>query len=206
MTIDGSSDKGRSPRLYVTGCAKTGTTLVRRLLNAFELAVYNHDEIAVDDFVASRYDAGKRARDTVFSKALPDDEIAQQLATLAEAHVSIVNVIRDRTATLASDGGYVAPERYDSCMAQADRYADHIAFTIHFEQLLADPDAVQLELGNQLGLRRIHRWSDYPRFVDVTQEGAHTRGGIYQLRPIGGPKRPTWRQRIGSLVTMQRWR
>ena len=37
-------------KIYITGCAKTGTTLLRRLFNAFDLKVYNKDEIKLINF------------------------------------------------------------------------------------------------------------------------------------------------------------
>ena len=33
-----------------------------------------------------------------------------------------------------------------------------------------------------------HKWSEYPKFVDITQEKPQTQGGIYKLRPIGAKK------------------
>ena len=106
-------------RIYITGCAKTGTTLVRRLFNAFNLNVCNYNEMAVPAFISSDYDVAKRTRDSVFSNVLPDAEIRRQLGALDDAGVSIVNVVRGRAATLASDNHYVDQARYDSCMKQA---------------------------------------------------------------------------------------
>ena len=42
-------------KIFITGCAKTGTTLVRRLFNAFSLNVYNHKEISLSDFIKSDF-------------------------------------------------------------------------------------------------------------------------------------------------------
>ena len=175
-------------RIYITGCAKTGTTLVRRLFNAFNLNVCNYNEMAVPAFISSDYDVAKRTSDSVFSNVLPDAEIRRQLGALDDAGVSIVNVVRGRAATLASDNHYVDQARYDSCMKQAREYADHVSFTIAFEDILSDADAVQCALADRHGLERKHRWSEYPDFVEIAQESPHTHTGLYQLRPIGANK------------------
>ena len=57
-------------KIYITGCAKTGTTLVRRLFNAFEgLKVCNHKELKPSDFANSSYNVGKRL-DSLFADKL----------------------------------------------------------------------------------------------------------------------------------------
>ncbi len=45
-------------RIYITGCAKTGTTLLRRLMNAFEGLSVAVDEMSLKRFLESEYDVG----------------------------------------------------------------------------------------------------------------------------------------------------
>ena len=58
-----------------------------------------------------------------------------------------------------------------------------IAYTVRYEDLLQRPDEVQEALAAALGLVIVHRWSDYPKFIDVSQE--RDMGDNYSLRPIG---------------------
>jgi len=58
-------------KFYITGCAKTGTTLLRRLFNAFDLNVYNKTEIHLSQFISeSKYDVGKRTEGSIFSDVI----------------------------------------------------------------------------------------------------------------------------------------
>lgn len=177
-------------RIYITGCAKTGTTMVRRLFNAFDISVYNFDEITPKDFVKSSYGVGKRTANAVFSHDMPPEQCERQLRMLHDANIWILNVWRDRDPTLASDGGKVTPRRYDACMEQRKSYASAIAHEIKYEDLIADPDGEQQKVIEVFDLDAVFKWSDYPNFVDLEQESSHTHEGIYRPRPIGAPADP----------------
>ena len=172
-------------KIYITGCAKTGTTLLRRLMNAFGMNVYNYDEMNFLKFINSEYEVAKRTWNAPFSNVMSDTDLQSCLTTLKAHDVKIINCVRNRSDVLKSDNGWVKPKRYDSCMKQSEDYSDSIDFTVVYEELLADPDHIQHLLAVKLGLRIIHKWSDYPNFVDITQEKGHTHNGNYSLRPIG---------------------
>jgi hypothetical protein len=173
-------------KIYITGCAKSGTTLVRRLFNAFEgLNVYNYGEITPKDFYTSEYDVGKRFQ-SLFSGELPNPLITQQLEMFQE--IIIIDVLRNKEDVLKSDNGYVSENRYNTCLKQREQYGYLIDYTIIYENLLSDPDQIQKEISELLGLKTEHKWSDYPKFIDITQENQITHKGIYKLRSIGAPK------------------
>ncbi len=172
-------------KIYITGCAKTGTTLVRRLFNAFDLNVYNYDEASLRYFIRSDKNVAKRNAGAPFSHQYSTEASLRNDLQLIKANdISIVNVTRSREDTLKSSNSYVSPERYDECERQAKEYADHIAVTIEYEKLVADPDLVQQEVADTLGLEILHKWSDYPNFVNIAQEHYHTHEGRYKPRPI----------------------
>ena len=75
-------------KIYITGCAKTGTTLLRRLFNAFDLKVYNKDEIELVNFLNSDFDVGKRTFNTMFSNVLNEEEIKRQLPLLENIYIT----------------------------------------------------------------------------------------------------------------------
>lgn len=172
-------------KIYIVGCAKTGTTLVRRLMNAFDLKVYNYDEMGLTPFVYSDFDVAKRTWNAPFSNIMSDTEMNKQMDIVRSHSVKIINCVRNRDSVLKSDNGWVKPERYDACMDQAERFRSYVSFTVIYEELLHDPDKVQHLLAHFIGLKIKHHWSDYPKFVDITQEKGHTHNGNYSLRPIG---------------------
>lgn len=172
--------------IFITGCAKTGTTLVRRLFNAFDLKVYNLEEIELPNFINSGYDVGKRSFNTIFSNELPQPQIESQLKLIKD--VNVINVIRNKKDVLKSDKGWVKESRYDACMSQAKNHPSYINYTITYENLIKSPDIIQSEISNMFGLKVIYKWSEYPSFVNLEEEKEYTHKGIYKLRPIGEPK------------------
>jgi hypothetical protein len=169
-------------KIFITGCAKTGTTLVRRLFNAFDLKVCNHKEIKLSDFINSEYDVGKRDPRTVYSYSLAHTKRRMQLDLIKENDIRIVNVTRGRKATLASSNKYVTPHRYGACIADMVNYPEYIDCLVRYEELVKNPDAVQTYVSEVLGLTPVHKWSDYPKFIDPTQEPRLAKN--YDLRPI----------------------
>lgn len=173
-------------KIYITGCAKSGTTLVRRLFNAFEnLNVYNYGEITPVDFIKSNYDVGKRFS-SLFADKISNYHLQQQLTIFKD--IIIIDVLRKKEDVLKSDNGYVSENRYNACLKQREQYGYLINYTIIYENLLTNPDQIQKEISELLGLKIKNKWSDYPKFVDITQEKPITHKGIYKLRPIGSPK------------------
>jgi hypothetical protein len=171
-------------RYFITGCAKSGTTLVRRLFNAFDLDnIYNYDEMELSKFVKTDHKVAKRTANTLFSNILTQNEIKKQLNIIATHNIEVINVVRDKESVLKSSNGYVSEERYDASIIQSKLYEDFISYTINYDDLIQDPNKIQNELMNVFGLTKLHRWSDYPDFVNVELE-RHS-GGIYNLRPIG---------------------
>lgn len=175
-------------KIYITGCAKSGTTLVRRLFNAFEeLKVYNYGEIIPADFVKSNYNVGKRQRSLFDGLVLNDDLLRQQLLMFED--ITIIDVLRNKEDVLKSDNGYVSEKRYNNYLKQREKYGKLINYTILYEKLLSDPNLIQKEISELLDLKIKHKWSSYPDFVDISQENHKTHKGIYNLRPIGAPKK-----------------
>lgn len=174
-------------KIFITGCAKSGTTLVRRLFNAFDIKVYNFDEICLMDFVNSEFEVGKRTINTIFSVNTYEYHINLQANEIVEHNVEIVNVIRNKEDVLKSDNGYVSEVRYDACMEQAERFKHLIKYTIHFEDILKNPDTIQEEIAEIFGLKIKNKWSEFPNFYDISQENENNmkNNKNYQLRPIG---------------------
>ena len=169
-------------KIFITGCAKTGTTLLRRLFNAYDLKVCNNTEISLTEFIHSSFNVGKRTYKTVFSCKLGYLQRERQLRDIKENDIKIVNIIRGRKSTLASSNGWVNPNRYNACIEDAMKFPEYIDCLVRYEELTKNPDAVQNYVSDVLGLTPIHKWSDYPKFIDPAQEMELPE--IYDLRPI----------------------
>jgi hypothetical protein len=184
-------------KIYITGCAKTGTTLIRRLFNAFDLKVYNAGEVHLQKFVThkchSDHVVGKRAFASVFSSDMPKDEIEKQLDLIKKHGVRIVHVTRNKKDVLKSKTGsidgerHVSEERYNAVVEMAKKYSDHITIEIAYEDVLADPDKVQKRLERKLGIKSIYKWSDFPDWFDPSEEptGDNWDHPGYSVRKIG---------------------
>lgn len=173
-------------KIYITGCAKSGTTLVRRLFNAFELEVYNFSEIPLKKFLDSDFNVGKRTFNTIFSNSISSSQIQNQLELIK--NINIINVVRNKEDVLKSDGGWVKESRYNNCLNQAKKYSSYIDYTIEYENLILHPNKIQKEIADKLNLKILYKWDEYPSFVNLEEENKVTHKGIYKLRPIGEPK------------------
>ena len=169
-------------RIYITGCAKTGTTLLRRLMNAFEGLSVAVDEMSLKRFLESEYDVAKRNAKQIFSIGVDNDFIKEAIKLIKDNDVKILHIHRNKADVLKSDNGYVPEERYDDVEDQMFRYKKHITHVVYFEELTSNPDIVQKEIAAALGLKIKHKFSDYPNFIDAESE--KIKDGIYQLRKI----------------------
>jgi len=180
-------------KIFITGCAKTGTTLVRRLFNAFSLNVYNHQEISLGDFIKSDFEVGKRTGEHVFSNTLPPQVISHQLDLIKKNNIKVINITRNKTDTLNSSDGYVTEERYQSCINQASTYPEYITYTLDYKDLISTPDSVQIDLAQIFNLPIHFKWSDFPNWFDPhisCQEfkGVPWNSKEYRIRKIGESK------------------
>jgi hypothetical protein len=177
-------------KIFITGCAKTGTTLVRRLFNAFDLKVYNKSEIALGDFIKSEYEVGKRTVTDVFSNILTPEKISRQLNIIEQNNIKVINVTRNKVDTLKSSNGYVKKSRYEACMSQASTYSRYIAYSLDYSDLISSPDIIQEDLAQILDLKIFHKWSDFPDWFDDSEEPkvGNWNTKEYCIRKVGAPK------------------
>ena len=173
--------KTPSRKIFITGCAKTGTTLVRRLFNAFDLVVYNKNEMYLQQFLDREVDVAKRRWNTLFSHKITDEQ--EQYEKMKD--VNIVNVVRNKADVLKSTNGYVPEARYDECQRHVEKYGDVIDYTIDYEDLIKDPDKIQKEVAEKFNLTIKHKWTEYPDFIDIEDEQPAFKTDKYQLRRIG---------------------
>ena len=160
-----------SDHVFITGCAKTGTTLLMRLFFAFEGVTVIPQEIGFNTFLreveGKSMTAGKRGARDIFSNVMTPEEEEEKAEAVLSSGVRIVNCIRDGRDCLAGSGygATVTPFRWIASMQQAERWPHLIASTVKYRRLCEDPDAVQADLSVDLNLTPLAPFSDYPSFV-----------------------------------------
>jgi len=169
-------------KILITGCAKSGTTLLRRLFHAYNLNVCIK-EGTIQQLIDSDYNVIKRTANTILSNKLKPQEIARQRKLILDNDIVVINIVRDKADVVKSDNGYVTSQRYDACYLQFYRNRDIIGMTIYFNELIENPDKVQWDINKLLGLTPEFMWSDYPVFIDESKE--EFTNNNYKLRKIG---------------------
>lgn len=170
-------------KYYITGCARSGTTLLRRLMNAFDgLNVCNDKEMKLDEFLASEYMVAKRDTYTLFSTELKCRDKQEQIAKLIKKDIKLIYIYRNKADVLRSANGYVPTSRYEAVMEDVRKLHKLIDFVVSYDDLLINPDQIQIQMAGVLGLTINHKWSDYPDWVNWNESINDER---YNFRRIG---------------------
>jgi len=181
-------------KIYIVGCAKSGTWLLLWLFSAFEnihtLDYESERKINyVQDFKLNKGQIGvwKRTWNMAFSHHR--DEIVRpplqkQLEIFQENDISVVYIRRKKEDVLKSDGGWVSENRYDDCEKQAIEYSEYIKCFVDYDDLLKNPDKVQKIITKSLNLKIKNNWSDFPDFVPDEAFNVH-KGANYSKRRLG---------------------
>jgi len=185
-------------KIFITGCAKSGTTMLLDMFHAFESTYVISDEVTLSDFCSltpervGSFDfvVGKRSVGTLFSSStLTERDIAQHGYLIAKHDIRIVNIVRDGRNVVRSyvnSWGYYNPFEWMECILQTQYRPDLIELQVKYEDLLSDPNGVQSQLEAAFAFNRIADFADYPKFVanDNRKVSAHS----YNLRPIDATK------------------
>lgn len=163
-------------KIYITGCAKSGTTLLTRLFHACESALVCSQEINISDFAklsssvsGNGVIVGKRTENSLFSNILSSQEIKAQLKIIEENDIKIINVIRDGRDVVDSwvkSWGIYNPMVWMECIDRANEYKEFIDLEISYEALMEFPDAIQQRITDRLDVKFDHNFSSYPDFVE----------------------------------------
>ena len=164
-----------SKKIFITGCAKSGTTLLLRMCYAFKDTEvlyregFDGHELPFDQFVNYQSDKpfviGKRHPPALLSNVLTK-ALDNQYDVIKKNNIVVINVVRDGRDVVLSDGKYVKPCRWIESIKQREFYKDVIALEVRYEDLIREPQKVQAEMENTLGLVSEHNFSDYPDYVE----------------------------------------
>lgn len=159
-------------KIFITGCAKSGSTLLARLMHAFKDIEHVNEEISLDQFCEIKQNKyfliGKRSEWTVFSQVLGSEEKERQLSLISNHNIKIINIVRDGRDVVKSfwdDWGVWNPFIWMDAIDQYKEYGHYVSSTIWYEDLINRPNVVQYELMKHFNFEKAFRFSDYPNFV-----------------------------------------
>ena len=164
-----------SKKIFITGCAKSGTTLLLRMCYAFNNTKvlyregFDGHELPFDEFVSTKSDekflVGKRHPPAILSNIF-STELERQYEIIKKSDIGVINVVRDGRDVVLSDGNHVKPRRWIESIRQRDTFSDIIALEVSYEDLVRKPNVVQEEMKTRFGLESKAKFSDYPDYVE----------------------------------------
>ena len=158
-------------KIYVTGCARSGTTFLQRLFYAFEGVEVMDGETELYQFASIKNDGiivGKRSRHTVFSDSLPAEHVNEHISLVRKNQIKIVNIVRDARDVLRSNlylNRVIPQSRWIVSIRQSFEFAEDIAYQFKYEDLVYRPAELQYPMAEVFGLTPKAYWADYPEFV-----------------------------------------
>ncbi len=170
-------------QVYILGCAKSGTTLMRRMFGAFEGVSIIPFEIDVFAFANAENESGgalvgKRTVDSLCSNRLHEAELRRQAWELDDRKIKTICMVREPLDVLRSG---VPVERWTASILQLLYCSRMIDLTVPYETLVRYPDDVQQLVAGMFGLAPRHRFSDYPAFFTGEDASSMSR---YEPRPL----------------------
>lgn len=163
-------EKLMAKRIFITGCAGSGTTLLNRLFLAFRNVSVIQPEASLRSLVNTTSPYGtivrKRLSKHIFSNTsdvILAPPLEEQIELIKKNKIKIVNMIRDGRDIVYGYGPNIC-ERWIESIQQAREYSDIITLTIKYEDLVKNPNLIQKKIAKRLGLKSRYKFSEYPKF------------------------------------------
>jgi len=168
-------------KVFITGCAKSGTTLLWQLCYAFK-DVYVYDEDSESSLKAFlRYDyngdkpyviAKRNARAIFSNEQRGKFSVKKQYRQIKNNDIRIINIVRDGRDVVVSGkekslstNTYVDPKRWIASMKHRRKYNDVINVEVRYEELVSNPDKVQQQIATAMNWECNNLFSEFPSFV-----------------------------------------
>jgi len=160
-------------KIYITGCAKSGTTLLKDLFKCFVDTEVIDKELTVDEFLErqsqSKFLVAKRNIVSVLANCLPTEEAERQLGLLRAEGIKVITVLRNGEDVIES--GYVSPERWMCSLYDYLEYREYVSAVLRYEDLVRHPDILQNWFSRLWGLEALKRFSDCSIRTDRVNKG-----------------------------------
>ena len=152
-------------KIFITGAAKSGTTLLARLMNSYGIPVTS-EEVSISGLAKSQYSniVSKRSEYTIFSNILKADDLIKQKQLIKKNQIKVINIYRNGVDVLESferDWGYWNPLIWCESIRQMHAYPDLIALNVQYESLVRYPDQMQTLISVALGINPMYKFSEY---------------------------------------------
>lgn len=173
-------------KIFITGQARSGTTLLRNLFTAFEDMDVQKDEASIDTLVQAESNGHivvKRCMGSILSHCMvKPKEVERQWRLILEHDVKLIHIQRDRYDLAKSwqDAWGMGEQGFFEWGLIENTIDWYKPYYLRYEDLVSEPNYEQEVLASWLGLTIKHKWSDYPKFVPKEFDAK----GKYKLRPL----------------------
>lgn len=194
MRMAEATGESRPDRVHVVGCYRSGTTLM------MELLWYAYDFSGRCEHEAPLF-RGIPKGERLYLTKKPPDTIRIEQAFLADEKLYVIAMVRDPRA-MATSRHAKFPDVYFSGFGRwleyqeaIERLADHPRWlTVRYEDLLADPQAVQAAVEARFPfLERQRDFERYPEGADVPDKAGISLGGARKIDPS---RAAAWREHL----------
>lgn len=185
-------------RLHVTGCRRSGTTLLFEML----ATCFKHDDHCEHEqsiFVPVDEKPGQ-----LYLSKKPSDITHIHQVHEADSNLFLIYVRRDPRAVITSihpsksDVYYASFERWLRYEKAAEPLLEHPRFLlVSYEQLVREPDFVQNQISEQFGfLTQKHLFSEFHEHADTSAKAQISLKG---LRPISQTSLDAWQEHLSRV-------
>jgi hypothetical protein len=175
-------------KIFITGCAGSGTTLLRKLFYAFQDVEIIDGQTSLQNFIVTpskkRFVIAKRTGKTIFS-GIGHDLARKQLTQIRKNKIKILNIIRDGRDVLINRPFELKPQRWVISINQRLLFPQGIDLEVKYEDLCLKPDEIQKLIIEKFGLIKKHNFSEYPMFLPgITSKDIKPNASLHMPRPI----------------------
>lgn len=185
-------------RLHITGCPRSGTTLLMELISTcFENDGHCEHEQSI-------FDSVRHSGDLYVSKQ-PNDIKHLRHIFFRDDGLHIIYMVRDPRSVITSEhpgasGQYFCNYRvWRDCEQAARNYEGHTRFLrLSYEDLVVDPDGAQAGIQTKFGfLTRRYSFSDFHQFARPSNASERAMGGV---RSVDQASLSRWQQHLPRLA------
>jgi hypothetical protein len=195
--------RARKRLIFIAGCARSGTSLLRKLMSCFQDVAAVDRERSVSHFL----DLAHEPQRTLVVKRT--NKCYRELPHLPEC-VDLIYCVRhpydcltsSHPETAAIQQFHVSERRwtdeYDGLRRLVARQPRRPISIVRYEDLVSDPDGVQQALCSALGLAVTHRFSSNPLGIDIRASSVGKWQRDQRLRDAICGFSSSWKQQIAE--------